>query len=268
MDNSANRYQKVIELLFHEKHVPGTTVLELRREDLTDACVRLRIPVPRNLGDIIYTFRYRQSLPESILQLAPGGRTWIIMPAGSGVYRFEAVLNATIEPSPNRSIIKLQDATPGIIAANSQSDEQALLARLRYNRIIDTFLKITCHSLQNHLRTTVRGMGQIETDEIYLGVDRNGAQYVVPVQAKGGRDHHSAVQIRQDFALCQEKFPTFLCRPVGAQFMPNDTIALLEFQLQDSEIVVSNERHYRLVPAGSISPEELRAYQSQPNEQP
>ena len=41
-------------------------------------------------------------------------------------------------------------------------------------------------ALQNHLRTTVAGMGQVETDEIYVGVDRSGSHYVVPVQAKGG----------------------------------------------------------------------------------
>src|SRR5271157_4057421 len=40
---------------------------------------------------------------------------------------------------------------------NSQykfTDEQALLAKVRYTRLIDTFLGITAYSLQNHLRTT------------------------------------------------------------------------------------------------------------------
>lgn len=184
------------------------------------------------------------------------------MPGGSGIYRFEAVRNATLVPAPGRSIIKIPDATPGIIAANAQSDEQALLAKVRYNRLVDIFLGITCYSLQNHLRTTVRDMGQIETDEIYLGLSQNGCQFVVPVQAKGGSDLHSAVQIRQDIALCSEKFPQFDCRPVGAQFMTNGVIALLEFKFEEGEIVVSKERHYRLVSPDQISEEELRQYKS------
>ena len=80
----------------------------------------------------------------------------------------------------------MPDSTPGIIARYSFNDEQAVLARVRYNRLIDIFLGIACLSLQNHFRTTVPGMGQVETDEIYVGVDKGGSHYVVPVQAKGG----------------------------------------------------------------------------------
>ena len=83
---------------------------------------------------------------------------------------------------------KIPDATPGIIIKYTQGDEQALLAKIRYNRLIDIFTGVTCYSLQNHLRTTVTGIGQIETDELYIGVDRRGAQYIFPVQAKGGKD--------------------------------------------------------------------------------
>ena len=59
--------------------------------------------------------------------------------------------------------IKIPDATPEIIAAYALGDdEQALLAKVRYNRLIDIFLGLTTYSLQNHLRTYVAGMGQIE----------------------------------------------------------------------------------------------------------
>lgn len=255
-----NRYSRVIEFLFQKESGIETQVVEIKRDDFNDACNKLNIAVPRNLGDIIYSFRYRNPLPDSVLAKAPAGKSWIIMPGGRGVYRFEAVKNATLNPSVGRSVVKIQDATPGIIAANAQGDEQALLARLRYNRLIDTFLRITCYSLQNHLRTTVSGMGQIETDELYLGVDRYGAQYVIPVQAKGGNDKHSAVQIRQDIALCAEKFRKFVARPIGAQFLPGHEIALMEFRFEQGEVVIANEQHYRLVAAEDISEEELARY--------
>ena len=257
----ANRYSKVVELLFLRHYKKGATTVELQRDEFADACKKLRIDVPKNLGDVIYSFRYRVDLPEAITSAAPKGRKWIIMPAGKGVYRLEAVKNAQLHPASNRSVVKILDATPGIIAANAQTDEQALLAKLRYNRLVDTFLRITCYSLQNHLRTTVADMGQIEVDEVYLGVDRNGAQYIVPVQAKGGKDHHSAVQIRQDIALCEAKFKQFVCRPLGAQFI-GDVIALMEFRFEDGEIVVANEQHYRLVQPGDLSEAEMAAYRT------
>lgn len=155
---------------------------------------------------------------------------------------------------------KVPDATPGIIAKYALNDEQAVLARVRYNRLIDIFLGITCYSLQNHLRTTVAGMGQVETDEIYIGVDKSGSQYVIPVQAKGGTDRLNRVQIEQDIAVCGEKVPSLVCRPVGAQHMEDDLIALLEFEQQEDHIKVASEKHYRLVHPDDVTEEDLAVY--------
>jgi hypothetical protein len=109
-----------------------------------------------------------------------------------------------------------------VIEMYAFDDEQALLAKLRYNRLIDIFTGIACYSLQSHLRTKVAGIGQLETDEIYIGVDRRGVHFVFPIQAKVGNDRLSVVQIEQDFALCEAKFPSLVCRPIGAQFMRDD----------------------------------------------
>ncbi len=68
--------------------------------------------------------------------------------------------------------IKIPDATPEIVSAYALSDEQALLAKVRYNRLLDIFLGVATYSLQNHLRTTVTGLGQAEIDEIYVAIDR------------------------------------------------------------------------------------------------
>jgi hypothetical protein len=140
------------------------------------------------------------------------------------------------------------------------SDEQALLAKVRYNRLIDVFLGITAFSLQNHLRTTVKNVGQIEIDEVYVGLDRHGRQFVVPVQAKGGTDKHGIVQTQQDILCCAEKFPNLICRAVSAQFMSEQRIALFELTVIDGEIKVVDERHYQLVAASSISALELQQY--------
>jgi len=170
------------------------------------------------------------------------------------------VAHASIIPSPNLVETKIPDATPGIINKYAMNDEQALLARLRYNRLIDIFTGLTCYSLQNHLRTTVPGVGQVETDEIYIGIDKRGVHYVLPVQTKVARDKLGIVQIEQDFAICAAKFPQLVCRSIAAQLMANDGIALFEFEQTDAGIGVSAERHYRLVRQEELSPEELERY--------
>lgn len=154
----------------------------------------------------------------------------------------------------------MPDATPGMIAKYTFGNEQGVLARIRYNRLLDVFLGIVCYSLQNHFRTTVAGLGQVETDEIYVGVDRRGAHYVMPVQAKGGNDKLSQVQIEQDIALCAEKLPDLICRPIGTQWMRDGVVALFEFEEAGDRFRVVAEKHYRLVSPNEITAEELMRY--------
>lgn len=212
----------------------------------------------------MYSFRYRTTLPKSIQATAPEGMHWIIRSTGRSRYSFVLAHEHRIVPSRMLAETKVPDATPGVVAMYSMDDEQALLAKVRYNRLIDIFTGVTAYSLQNHLRTTVPGMGQVETDEIYIGVDARGAHYVFPVQAKGGTDQLSVVQIEQDFAMCATKFPGLIRRPIGAQFIQRNLIALFGFELMEGEVRLLDERHYRLVPPDQLTPEELLAYQARP----
>ncbi len=258
-----NRYKALIEKIFFgaaSAYKPGVTVIEFARDDLESAATDLGIKLPKNLGDVVYTLRYRAQMPQSILDTQPEGMEWIIEGAGRALYRFCLVRINRILPNRDLVTIKIPEATPEIIGAYALGDEQALLAKVRYNRLIDIFLGITAYSLQNHLRTTVPGVGQIEIDEVYVGVDRNGAHYVIPVQAKGGKDQLSVVQAKQDIACCAAKFPGLICRSISAQFMDDERIAIFELTVEDDQVRVVDEKHYKLVPYESISGDDLAAY--------
>lgn len=257
---SQNRYQAVIEHVFSGIYAPGAETLEFARDDLSSAAQQLGIELPKNLGDVVYSIRYRTSMPAAVLATQPEGYEWIIEGAGRSRYTFKLVRVNRIAPNPSLLAVKIPDATPEIVRAYALSDEQALLAVVRYNRLIDVFLGIVTYSFQNHLRTTVRAIGQVEIDEIYVGLDRHGRQFVLPVQAKGGSDQLSVVQTKQDIACCAEKYPTLICRPVSSQFLADDLIALFELSLADGEVKVVEERHYRLVPAQGIAAADLAFY--------
>lgn len=258
----ANRYAQVIERVFFAHYQEGTREVEFARQEFEEAAQQLGIRLPKNLGDIIYSFRYRASLPESVLAKAPEGETWIIRGVGRGRYRFVAVTPLEIIPNALLAETRVPDATPGVITMYASGDEQALLAKLRYNRLIDIFTGVTCYSLQSHLRTTLPTGAQVETDEIYIGIDRRGAHYVFPIQAKNRNETLGSVQIEQDFALCEARFPGLICRPIGSQFMDTDLIALFEFETTESGIAIANERHYRLVPPENLTPSDLDTYRS------
>ena len=264
--STQSRYAAIIEAIFLAKHEHGQREVAFERQDIVAFASKLHISLPKNLGDLIYSFRYRTALPEGILAQAPKGETWIIRPAGRSKYRFVLAPDLEIAPNPNLAVTKIPDATPGIIAKYAFSDEQALLARVRYNRLIDIFLGITCYSLQNHFRTTVKDIGQMETDEVYVGVDKRGSHYIIPVQAKSGNDKLSRVQIEQDIALCTDKLPSLICRPVGTQLTRNDHIAIFEFVRYGEEIKIASEKHYQLVPPEAVTEEDLAKYAPLPQE--
>jgi hypothetical protein len=254
---SGNRYSALIERIFKDRYRPGFTEVPFRREDLINVAKTLRITLPKNLGDVIYSMRYRTSLPDAVRQTQPKGKEWVIEGTGRSEYAFRLVTVSQIVPNPNMVAIKIPDATPEVVAAYALSDEQALLAKVRYNRLLDIFLGVAAYSLQNHLRTTVKQLGQVEIDEVYVAIDKRGRQYVLPVQAKGGTDRLSTVQTKQDIACCKAKFPQLICRAISAQFISEDLIALFELGLSGEEVRIVEERHYRLVPADQISSDDL-----------
>ena len=255
-------YEAIVERIFLSAYADGDHQVRFLRQDIADAAVELGLNTPRNLGDVVYSFRYRRPLPQSIIDKAPPGRSWVIMPDGIAKYVFVAMAFTDIRPNPRLAETKIPDATPGVVARYSLSDEQALLARLRYNRLVDVFTGVACYSLQSHLRTSVTNLGQIETDEVYVGVDKAGVHYVFPVQAKGGRDVISVVQIAQDFELCAAKFPNLVARSIAAQFMDDDLIAMFELERDGAEVRISTEQHYRLVDHAELDEQDLQTYRA------
>lgn len=261
----ANRYSQIIEAIFLKSYKKGISEIAFTREEIVNTAQLLNIVLPKNLGDLLYTFRYRASLPESITTKAAEGFEWIIRPAGRSLYRIVLIKQTSFKPTQHLAEAKILDATPGIISKYAMNDEQALLAKVRYSRLIDIFTGLTCYSLQNHLRTTVPEMGQVETDEIYIGLDKRGVHYVIPVQAKGGNDKLGVVQIEQDFAVGASKFPDLICKPIATQFMSNGAIALFEFEVSENGVAITSEKHYRLVRPDELSFEELETYKTRIN---
>lgn len=255
-------YHRIIEKIFFDHFESDIKEFEFVRREIVAAKEELAPDLDLNPGDVPYRFRYRAPLPDSILDTQPKGLEWIIEGAGRSIYRFRLVPITRIYPNPSLATISVPDATPEIIRAHALDDEQALLAILRYNRLIDTFLSLTTYSLQNHLRTSVEGIGQIEIDELYIGLDKWGCHYVIPVQAKSGTDQIGVVQTTQDIKFSENRFPGMKCRALSAQFMDNQTVALFELALQDDQVVVVEEKHYKLVPASDLDQKAIRNYRT------
>ena len=262
------KYDEIIALVFERNFRQGAVRVRFDRNELADACAKLGIDRIKNLGDIPYSYRFRRELPHSIKKSAPEDTEWIIVSTGIGAYEFRLAESAKIVPTPHRQRIKIPDATPEIIKRYAPgTDEQALLAKVRYNRLIDVFSGLTCYSIQNHLRTTLANIGQIEIDEVYVGIGKKGTHYVIPCQAKSPGDRFGIVQVMQDIAFCQERYPSAICKPIALQFLSEQDVAILELAVEEREDIfrlsVVEERHYQLIDKDGLSDAEIIAYSQQ-----
>ncbi len=79
---SVSDYDRIIEHVFLRRHSPGAHEAHFEREDLTQAAEQLGLPRPKNLGDIVYTYRYRRPLPSAIMDRVPPGESPERRPAG------------------------------------------------------------------------------------------------------------------------------------------------------------------------------------------
>jgi len=152
---AASIAQQIIETIFLEQFSPDSQEVSFTRDDLVAAAKALGVPRPKNLGDIVYSLRYRVPLPEAVRRQAPPGREWAIFPGGNAVYSLRTVPFNLIEPRQGLRATRLPNSTPGVISRYALTDEQALLARVRYNRLLDIFTGLACYHLQSHLRTSV-----------------------------------------------------------------------------------------------------------------
>ncbi len=68
----ASKYDRVIEKVFFDNY-SETSKISFDREELASASETLNIPRIKNLGDIVYSYRFRKDLPDAINETAQTG---------------------------------------------------------------------------------------------------------------------------------------------------------------------------------------------------
>lgn len=210
-----------------------------------------------NVADVRYEYASgRRALPEAIDRHGP----WIIEGRGKARYAFVKISSSpAVQVPSDLCTILLPDATSEIVLEYAGSDEQGLLAKIHYNRLLDVFLQLTCYHLQNHWRTSIAGKGQCEIDDLYVGLDQDGRQFVVPVEAKCAKQGLSKTQIVQNIDFARKRYPHLILRPVGAQEMEDGSMTLIEFTAATHPDAVKTKemRRYRLVPMSEVPMQRL-----------
>ena len=244
-DKKPNAYDCVLVAVFSKHWRKGSKEVHFTKDDLIDEAAHNGLRV-KNIADILYTYRSRRPLPPELQRLG----NWVIAAKGAGKYAFQSVTgNSTIEIPSHLKIYPIPYAVPEIVAANLANDEQGLLTLVRYNRLLDVFTGLACFHLQSHVRTQVKGHGQIEVDELYVGVDKDGRGFVLPVEAKDAGELLGVDKVVSLTLFARAKYPRLICRPIAVMREADHQITCIEFEpVSDlSKVSILEIRRYQLV---------------------
>ncbi len=200
----------------------------------------------KNLADVIYTYRSRREMPARIRDTG----NWVIAARGSGLYAFVKIEGETTVTIPAAmKVYPIPYAVPEIVAQNLARDEQGSLTIVRYNRILDVFTGLACFHLQSHIRTQVSDHGQIEIDDLYVGVDKDGQGFVLPIEAKEEGERLGLDKAVGLTLFARSRFPKLICRPIGIMRRGAGLFDCIEFEPSDelSKVVVLEMRRYQLI---------------------
>lgn len=240
-----NKYDKLLASIFKAKWKSSLTEIPFNKDEVIDAAAKLDLRI-KNLADVIYTYRSRRQMPAEIQVTG----NWVIAARGSGLYAFIKIAGETTVTIPDSlKVYPLPYAVPEIVAQNLARDEQGMLTIVRYNRILDVFSGLACFHLQSHIRTQIPDHGQVEIDELYVGVDKDGQGFVLPVEAKEEGERLGLDKAVALTLFAQARFPNLICRPIGIIRRGLHLFDCVEIEPAEefSKIVVTEMRRYQLV---------------------
>jgi hypothetical protein len=160
-----------------------------------------------------------------------------------------------IVPSEHRFQLMLPDATPGIISAYVRSAPMRLLAKIRYNRLVDNALGLIAYSVESHVRATVPEVGLVEIDEMYVGLKNDGRRLVIPLFVQGDDIQINIRHLEHARAFCNHYYPELTVCPLSVQFKRDEVaevVVLFRLVEGNCQVRISEEHQYRLVPAAEI----------------
>lgn len=241
----SNAYDQVVLAVFRKHWRKGARDVPFTKDDLIEEAARIGLTV-KNFADILYTYRSRRALPGDILRHG----NWVITAKGAGKYAFQAVTGLSIIEIPaHLKVYQIPCAVPDIVSSNLARDEQGLLTVVRYNRLLDVFTGLACFHLQSHVRTHIKGHGQVEVDELYVGIDKDGQGFVLPVEAKDVGESLGVGKVVALTLFGQHKYPSLVCRPIAVVRESEARITCIEFEpvTDIAKVAIVEVRRYNLI---------------------
>jgi len=236
---------RIMVQLFIDKYNLGSDEMSFTLDDVRAVASEKSISL-RNPADFIYQYRARRALPEQILKLG----NWILTGVGKGKYLLKKIdYSPHFEYEIPDDIVVIKNTTPERVKPFLRNDEMSSLTKLRYCETISHFTSLTCSEIQTHYRSFVKGVGQVEIDEFYVGESEKG-RWLIPLEAKSNvdTDRLGRVQISQMVSAMKQDFPNEKRRILALKDIGNDEYLIFELtnSTDPSQIEIEKIVRYKI----------------------
>jgi hypothetical protein len=256
-------YVPILLDIFHRKYKEGDFVVRFTLDEVRESAMRLGVISDlRNAPDLVYRMKSRTKLPSEISD--KGFR--ILKTVERGIYQLERAESTIIE-LPEGAIFCIEDKTPVPVRRLlnedlSRIDEQGLLTIVNYCDLLSLFTGLKIYRLKSHARKSVSKIGQVEVDEIDVGVTYSSLNLpiIFPIEAKAAPDPLNWAQIANQVNFANQQFSGFIVRPIGIKVDWNSIIYIIEFtpEIEAKNLRIVNSVRYRL----TLSTEQVDAINS------
>jgi hypothetical protein len=250
--NKSTVYVPIILKIFRELYTQDAVSIDFSLDDIRRAADELNVRErTRNAGDVVYRMRARTKLPSEIVEAGFN----ILRQVGRGKYRLEKganiIVNVEDEPEVNETI----DITPLPVRRLlpediSEIDEQGLLTIVSYCKLLDHFTGLTVYRLRNHVRKSVKGVGQAEVDAVDVGVALSEEEdpLVFPIEAKAREDAVNKVQIAAQVQFARQYFPAYEIRPLAIKIDDRGLVHFIEFtnEIEPNDLGIVRRSTYKI----------------------
>jgi hypothetical protein len=119
--------------------------------------------------------------------------------------------------------------------------------------LVSDFVGTQAFHLQGHLRTTGSLGQQVEADDVWVALHPDGSRTILPIEAKGPKEHLGRHQMMSTIDAVTSKIPNFHVVPLAAHLEETGLLAIIEFGYQVendkiTSIVPTRFKRYRIRP--------------------
>lgn len=245
----------ILHQIFATRIEPEMTQLRFNLEDVASAAREIDISVPEHFVDVLQYLRFDRDLLSEITAAADGYE-WVVQSLSMSVFHFVLRMPCRLQPNPMLVRTRISSIRTICPQDGRSVSRRSLLAKIRQNHLVSTFLNMSCHPLKRQGQSRSQNLAAVQPDDLYIGTTQNGEEVVAPLQILNELDAYPSVQILPNLEFCRDAFPTLSVRPVAAQLFRDgmdSVIALFEFNEVNGVVTILNERHFLLVPVPTWS---------------